>query len=353
MKSLTPATRILLAIATLAMAAGFFLPMWEIQLYAPQYPEGLNMKIWLDHLSGDFDIINGLNHYIGMKHIKQEMFPEFGYLKYALGFLIAAGLLPVFTGRRLHLFAFVSILVIGAGLGLYDFWRWGYDYGHDLDPMAAISVPGMSYQPPIIGYKTLLNFVAYSGPDQGGWVLIVAGTIAGLLFAWEQFIRKRNTPAAPSSGEVASGGLPAAASNAMLLLGFFLTACDAAPESMRYGQDACAECKMTISDQRFGAQIVTNKGKVFKFDDVCCLREFIRKESVAPAERKLTLVSDFQKPNGFIPVEGAVFLLSSELKSPMRSDCAAFTGAAEMEAVRQKLKEGKTLSWKEVQSIAD
>ena len=155
MKPLKPATRILLALAALAMISGYFLPLWEIQLWAPQYPEGLNMKIWLNHLSGDFDIINGLNHYIGMKHIKQEMFPEFGYMGYVLGFLIAVGLLPALTGKRSLLVAFVVILFIGAGLGIYDFWRWGYDYGHNLDPKAAISVPGMSYDPPIIGYKSL------------------------------------------------------------------------------------------------------------------------------------------------------------------------------------------------------
>ena len=86
MKKLRPITRILLAIAALAMASGYYLPLWEIQLWAPQYPEGLNMKIWLNHLSGAFDIINGLNHYIGMKQIKQEMFPEFHYMGYVLGF---------------------------------------------------------------------------------------------------------------------------------------------------------------------------------------------------------------------------------------------------------------------------
>ena len=68
--------------------------------------------------------------------------------------------------------------------------RWGYQYGHNLDPNAAIQVPGMTYQPPIIGYKNLLNFTAYSGPDIGGWVMIVSGCIAGMLLGWEQFLRK-------------------------------------------------------------------------------------------------------------------------------------------------------------------
>ena len=60
-------------------------------------------------------------------------------------------------------------------MAMVDFYRWNYDYGHDLDPSAAIKVPGMAYQPPIFGYKQLLNFGAYSIPDIGGWLFIAAG----------------------------------------------------------------------------------------------------------------------------------------------------------------------------------
>jgi copper chaperone NosL len=59
------------------------------------------------------------------------------------------------------------------GIGvLADMYKWGYEYGHTLDPKAAIKVEGMSYQPPLIGYKELLNFIAYSGPDTGSWILM-------------------------------------------------------------------------------------------------------------------------------------------------------------------------------------
>jgi copper chaperone NosL len=59
-----------------------------------------------------------------------------------------------------------------------DFYLWGYDYGHNLDPTAAIVVPGMSYQPPLIGTKQLLNFTAFSGPDIGGWIFLVSALLA-------------------------------------------------------------------------------------------------------------------------------------------------------------------------------
>ena len=58
-----------------------------------------------------------------------------------------------------------------------DFWKWEYNYGHNLSTDAPIQVPGMSYQPPLIGYKQLLNFGAYSIPDIGGWLMAVAGVI--------------------------------------------------------------------------------------------------------------------------------------------------------------------------------
>lgn len=340
MKPLKPATRLLLALASLAMIAGYFLPLWEIQLWAPQYPEGLNMKIWLDRLSGDFDIINGLNHYIGMKHIKQEMFPEFGYMKYALGFLIAAGLVPALTGKRAALIAFVAVLFIGAGLGLYDFWRWGYDYGHNLDPKAAISVPGMSYDPPIIGYKSLLNFVAYSGPDKGGWVLVLSGVVSTALLLWETLFQGKT--ALPRPGGMALVPLLAA----MLVL----PGCKSGPVSIEYGKDECAGCKMILVDNHYGTEFITDKGKVFKFDDVNCLVDFMNGKK-APVGK--AVIIDFNKPNQFLEADNAVYLKHHKLRTPMGSSLAAFASADAAEAVNRELGgDGKLLRWTDVSKEA-
>jgi len=194
MQPLALPARVILGLAALSIGATYFLPIWEIQLWAPQYPEGLNMKIWLSRISGDFDIINGINHYIGMKSIRAEMFPEFKVMPWLGGFFIAVGVLAALRGSRRGLRAFAVLLCLTGLVGLADFYRWGYDYGHNLDPRAAINVPGMSYQPPLIGYKNLLNFVAYSGPDYGGWVFIVVGIIAVGLVAWDW----RRTQPAPA-----------------------------------------------------------------------------------------------------------------------------------------------------------
>lgn len=180
MKTTSPLSRVLILVSALLMVSAYFTPLWQISLWAPQYPEGLNMKIWIDRLSGDVDIINGVNHYIGMKHIGQEMFPELQYLVYVFGAIIAFGVLAAILAKRWALYTYLLLLLI-LGLGvLVDMYLWGYDYGHNLDPSAAIKVPGMAYQPPLIGYKELLNFLAYSGPDTGGWILAASVLLAGL-----------------------------------------------------------------------------------------------------------------------------------------------------------------------------
>ncbi len=177
MKVLKPISRWLVAVAALLMVSAYFVPLWQILMWAPQYPEGLEMDIWINTITGDVKVISALNHYIGMKHIEVEMFPEFSYMVYIVGFLIGFGLLAALINRRFMLWAF-CLLLIGTGIAaLVDFWLWGYDYGHNLDPTAAINIPGMTYQPPLIGTKQLLNFTAFSGPDLGGWIFMASGVL--------------------------------------------------------------------------------------------------------------------------------------------------------------------------------
>lgn len=172
------------------MISAYFVPLWQILMWAPQYPEGLEMKIWIDTLSGDVKIISALNHYIGMKHIEVEMFPEFGYMIYIVAVLIGVGLLAALWGKRLGLWIFAGLLVATGIAALVDFYLWGYDYGHNLDPTAAISIPGMSYQPPLIGTKQLLNFTAFSGPDIGGWIFMVSAVMAIGALVYEIYINR-------------------------------------------------------------------------------------------------------------------------------------------------------------------
>ncbi|NNU33129.1 hypothetical protein HK413_01135 [Mucilaginibacter sp. S1162] len=184
-----PITRIWIAAACLLMLSAYFLPLWHIMLDAPQYPEGLEMKIWLNGLSGNIDQINGLNHYIGMKFISVDDFAEFKILPYIFGILIFIGIAAAIAKSRRLLWAWFIGLCLFAIIGFADFYVWEYNYGHHLNPHAAIKVEGMNYQPPLFGYKQLLNFTAGSLPDTGG---ILVG-IGGILVAASLFYKPRSS----------------------------------------------------------------------------------------------------------------------------------------------------------------
>ena len=177
--------RILVAVAALLMSAGFVLPLWRVDLIAPQYPEGLGMLIRVNTVVGvkeqDLNSINNLNHYIGMKRIEPDAIPELKYMPAILGTLVVTALLVAAIGRRRVLYvwtvAFGAVLVAG----LFDYLKWGYEYGHDLDvDTAIIKIPDMTYQPPLIGSKQLLNFVATSWPASGGWLLVLASVLVAV-----------------------------------------------------------------------------------------------------------------------------------------------------------------------------
>ena len=191
MTRLQPLSRIFIAVSALLMVSAYFLPLWQILMWAPQYPEGLGMKIWIDNITGDVKIISALNHYIGMRHIEVSMFPEFQYMVYIVAFVMATGLIAALINRRYAMYLYTGLIVACGIAALVDFYLWGYDYGHNLDPNAAIVVPGMAYQPPVIGTKQLLNFTAFSGPDIGGWIFMGSGALAVAAVVFEIYQSKK------------------------------------------------------------------------------------------------------------------------------------------------------------------
>lgn len=180
--SLNLITRIILFLSGVALFIVLIVPIWKIELTAPQYPEGLEMFIHADKLSGDIDIINGLNNYIGMRQIHENEFKEFLVLPYLIGFFAATIILVSILNKRKFLYVWFGLFLLFALVVGVDFYIWLYDYGHNLDPTAPIKVPGMTYQPPLIGFKQLLNFGAFSIPAIGGWLMIAVGAaVAGLV----------------------------------------------------------------------------------------------------------------------------------------------------------------------------
>lgn len=166
----------------------WFFPMWRIDLKAPQYPGGLTMTIWINDVKDDVDVINGLNHYIGMHTIKKEDFKEFIYLPITILLFMGLGIFVFLWNRKIGYYIWTLLFTIIGLFSFYDFYRWEYDYGHNLDPNAPIQVPDMSYQPPLIGYKKLLNFEVLSQPHIAGWFYILSGVllVAVSFYEWKK-----------------------------------------------------------------------------------------------------------------------------------------------------------------------
>ncbi len=177
-----------MVIASLLLLLLFIFPLWKITLSAPQYPDGLKMYLNIDGLTdggtGDIANINIMNHYVGMKKIDEADFKEFTYMPYIIIGLVVTGLLVALLKKRtLILFWLIIIVVLGI-VGLYDFYQWEYDYGHNLDPRAAIQIPGAAYQPPLFGSKEILNFTATSYPQLGTFIIGISMALG--VFAWVQ-----------------------------------------------------------------------------------------------------------------------------------------------------------------------
>src|SRR5215212_5688861 len=251
MKSNYKWPRLLVVLAALMLAGALFFPIWRIELSAPQYPEGLVLQIGAKGLTGDVDIVNGLNHYIGMKTMHSQDFIEFTLLPYIIGCLVLFGFIAAFINKKKLYYACIALFMLFAIVAMIDFYVWEYNYGHNLDPTAPIQVPGMSYQPPLIGYKQLLNFGAYSIPDVGGWLFVAAGVL--LFVAYLLILRPRWLPVKKNKLAVA------------MLLTFVMQSCSVGPQPIKYGSDACEFCKMTIMQKKFANEWVTDKGKVFRF----------------------------------------------------------------------------------------
>lgn len=190
-KQRTP--QLIMLVAVILLAGVFLFPLWQITLEAPQFPGGLRLNIWINKFSGDKgggDIIaniNILNHYIGMKYIEPDAIPELKYFPYVVYALMGLGLLIALLNHSWgYLFWGLLASVLGV-LGVYDFYLWMYDYGHNLDPSAPIKVPGMTYMPPLLGEKDLLNFYVKSYPRLATILLAISILLSFAAF----WIRKK------------------------------------------------------------------------------------------------------------------------------------------------------------------
>jgi hypothetical protein len=187
--------RVLLAIAFLSLAPTYFAPLYNMTMFAPQYQGGLRLDIYSYKLQGgndnqDVKEINVLNHYIGMKDLVTEDFTEFKWLPFVIGILGLLFLRAAVHGKAAHL---VDVTVLYIYFGLFALWSFAYkmyQYGHQLDPKAAVRVE--PFTPPLFGYKKLANFEVYSYPQLGSYALGAVAVILLLAFvlAWRQWRRE-------------------------------------------------------------------------------------------------------------------------------------------------------------------
>ena len=133
----------------------------------------------------------------------------------------------------------------------------------------------------------------------------------------------------------------------LFLIAFSLCSCSVEPTPLVYGKDFCYTCKMTLMDTKFGAEVVTTKGKVYKFDDINCMINFLNSGDVKEKDIAQRLVIDFANPEKFVDAKDAHYVKSDKIRSPMASEVAAFSKTEDLEGTNAEWK-GTLLSWGEL-----
>ena len=183
-------SNIIMLIAAILPLALFIFPLWKITLEAPQYPTPLGMYIHINDFSDvnphDIKNINIMNHYVGMKYIP-EAIPEFKI--FPIGIIITSilGLIIGVFGNYKWFLGWLILMCVLSAAGLYDFYIWEHDYGHDLDPKAIMKFTNpdgsiMGFQPPLFGSKDILNFKAHSYPQLGAFFLGIGMALSFVAF---------------------------------------------------------------------------------------------------------------------------------------------------------------------------
>ena len=163
---------LLIGLSAVLIVISIFFPWWRMLFIAPQYPEGLNIIVYPNKLKGEIDIINGLNHYIGMSNFGEENFPELAYLIYIIIALAVLTLITALLRKKSVLYGLIGVFVIGGLAGVLDLHSALKKYGTNLDPHAPIQMD--PFVPPIIGENTVANFVTHSILGTGVYFVIAA-----------------------------------------------------------------------------------------------------------------------------------------------------------------------------------
>jgi hypothetical protein len=179
-------SRWVLGVAVIPLALSFTMPLWNIRMTAPQYPDGLSVDIYAHTIEGgnqgrDLNEINTLNHYIGMHKIDRGELSDLDWIPFAIGALVLLTLRVAVIGDGR---AILDLAVLTGYFTLFSAARFAfrlYSYGHNLDPTAPIRMD--PFTPAILGTKQIANFTASSYPRGasfliGGFAAVVVGIAA-------------------------------------------------------------------------------------------------------------------------------------------------------------------------------
>ena len=180
---MTKRSRVLILIASLAMGLMYVLPVWTIDLEAPQYPKGLHVRTYVNRLEGDVQEIDGLNHYIGMRPLE-----EAAQLERSLSIImIGATALLVVAAIFIHS-KWAVLLALPAVLYpfvfMLDMYYWLRTFGQNLDPTAALSSYIEPFIPTVLGEGLIGQFKTVASFGPGFYLAILASILilVGLYF---------------------------------------------------------------------------------------------------------------------------------------------------------------------------
>lgn len=128
---------------------------------------------------------------------------------------------------------------------------------------------------------------------------------------------------------------------------FTCSSCSTEPQPINYGVDECTLCKMKITEEKFGAEILTKKGKALKFDSGECMINFINQNTDARVDFASYLVIDYANPPKLIDATKATWLHGENINSPMGGNIAAFESNAAAEGVKNETA-SQSLNWDEL-----
>jgi copper chaperone NosL len=130
------------------------------------------------------------------------------------------------------------------------------------------------------------------------------------------------------------------------LLGLFI-ACEQKPEPIKYGDDECELCRMRIMDNKYGAELVTEKGKVYKYDSIECLIGYALNKNLIGEQNHLMLVSDYSKPGELVNARKSFYVHNNNFSSPMGLNVSAFANeSGQLKFITEN--SGEKLNWIEV-----